>query len=376
MDVTGKMCIVFDEIMLHPTTHLVHVWKYMAKEQPSLQYLVTGDPIQLEAIGDATKADEKVKILTSSEMFPYLLELYENKRLQSNQGKVQLEMLEEDILKGNIRVKELVAKYFPNCQLLPDLESCKSLGITRAVSYFNSSASTVDKFMQGYAKHSKEKLGRVKTLPNGVTYYFHDRLVCKEQLNLSTGRLLVNCVYEIVKQSNDRFELEDVLTGDRHEVTYQQVMDCFSLGHCNTVHSTQGACIPEKFVIVDWQSSCVSLKWLYSAITRCERLGDVYFLQQDLRNMNMKTVASDMLRGYKQQDVRKGLRCLDSMYPSIDDLINAYRICHGLCRNCGCYMTWEKHSKNKVTVNRLDNAKGHVHGNWELLCKNCNCSLH
>jgi len=198
-------------------------------------------------------------------------------------------------------------------------------------------------------------LGQSKLLSNGIKYYFHGELVCKETLVYKKHKLHPNYSYKNFNINKNRFELEDVLDGFRIDVPIHSIIKNFSLPYCNTVHSIQGASVNNKFVIVDWKESYVDPKWFYTAISRAMDFDGI-------KEMNKVTVAKAMIQGYKEQD-NYAKRVFDDEY---------YQKCHGKCRKCNSHMSFEKHSPHKVTVNRLNNSIAHHKSNGELLCLKCN----
>ena len=191
------------------------------------------------------------------------------------------------------------------------------------------------------------------------------------------GKLCPNYLYKVVMMNNKQFTLEDVLDKTEYEVNVPQILKNFSLPYVNTVHAAQGDKIAENFVIADWKCEFVDLKWLYTALTRCTRLDQVFFLKQNLYDVNINTVITDMIAGYKMQDKAKD-KAGKTLFHGNDDYVDhiwirsQYKSIRGQCRECNGHMTFEKHCENKVTVNRLNNDLGHYKHNCELLCLVCN----
>lgn len=49
----------------------------------------------------------------------------------------------------------------------------------------------------------------------------------------------------------------------------------------------------------------------------------------------------------------------------------------GLCAKCGCEMKTNRYYKfdsQQFSIDRIDSTKGHLQGNIQLLCKECNCA--
>lgn len=366
-------CIILDEIMLPTHRQLCKIWDIM-KDNPSIEFLATGDPCQLDAIGDVIDNERKKTYVLK--MFPNVLQLHINKRIRP-EHRARLYAIEKDIFSGNFTVEELVAKHFSS-QTIKSLAQIKELNIKRAVSYLNSSSKTLNNHIHTYYPHSKHMAAQVKTLSNGTTYYYHGFLICKSNLHFMEDKVKKKCypnyIYKIMGMNNKTFELEDVLFEENYKVSHETIMKHFSLPYCNTVHSSQGDKIAEKFVIADWQSGLVDMKWINTAITRTTNLDDVYFLDCNLTNLNAKTMATEMVRGYKHQDAKANRAIDESQFVTPDWILANYRK-NKICRCCGGFMSFERGAACKVTVNRLDNSKAHIQDNCELLCLNCNKTL-
>jgi hypothetical protein len=243
---------------------------------------------------------------------------------------------------------------------------------------------TLNTCIHKHYPHHQHNINQVKTLENGITYYDRSEIICKKQLKIVgesksgekvSGKLHPNYLYKIVGQTNKVFTLEDTLDFTRFKVSHQSIATNFILPYVNTVHSAQGDCIGEKFVIADWKAWCVDLEWLYTAITRCKKLSDIYFLEQTLTTINIDTVINDMIAGYIYQDKKKKIYTSSDNYKFLPTWIKSqYYDGNRRCCKCNSYMTFEKSNEHKVTVDRLNNLVGHdSESNLQLMCKCCNC---
>jgi hypothetical protein len=302
-----------------------------------------------------------------------------NKRLGSEADRVRLAIIKEDIFSKRYTPEEIVRKHFGTA-IINKLDDLKANNIQRGVSFFDASALTVNNTIHTFYTHLRRKIDQVKTLENGITYYFGGRLTCRESLTLQNKKLHPNYNYKIIGMTKKHFTLQDELYDSlTFEVSHQQIVANFFLPYVNTVHSTQGHAIKEKFVITDWHDNLrmIDMQWLYTAITRCKRLSDVYFLEERLSKFNVDTIIVKMIAGYKYQDKRAKRPVNEETYVKPHHIKDRYIACQGRCEltTCGAYMTFNKHNKNKVSVNRLDNALGHEYDNFNLICRVCNSRL-
>ena len=365
----GIKVIQFDEIMLFTHNQLMKIKKFM-ENNPDIEFLATGDPYQLEAIGDII--DNKRKQGYVMQLFPHKLTLKINKRIKAS-DRPRLAAIESDIKSGNYSVEQVVRKHFPASQFVQKLNGMKTKDIYRAVSYFDSSQRTLNKTIHSYKPHNRRMITKVKTLENGITYYFEEYLICKKSFKLQNKKLHPNYVYKIKMMNNKEFTLEDILDGQTVKVSHNAIMNNFSLPYCNTVHSSQGDKIAEKFIIADWKVPMADLNWLYTAITRCTQLDDIYFLEECLKDINMVNTFTEKIRKYKEQDRKAGRDINEEDYLTVDYMISVGINQSWTCPTCGKYMSCEKSAANKFTMDRQNNKLGHTRANCpRALCHVCN----
>jgi len=376
-DVSEIKCIIFDEILLFTHKQLVKICKYM-EDHPDIEFLATCDPSQLESIGDIIDNETKKRHIISENMFPNVLRLKINKRFKQEEDRQLLYAIERDLLLEKMKPCDVITKYFSH-KIVSSLYNVKELDIKRGVSYFDSSAKTINNLVHQYFPHSKKMIKQVKKLDNGITYYFGGSLICKTNITLKNGKMHPNYEYTIEKMANtknkQRFVLSDALDGTEYEVSIDNIIKNFSLPYCNTVHSSQGNDIPQKFVIADWKRKDITTNWLYTAITRATNMDHIHFLDQELCDINEVSVAEYMIGCYKQQDKTKHRSYVDGDYITPTWILSSHTLCGGRCYKCKSYMSFEKNGTNKVSVNRLNNDLAHTKANCEIICVLCNKSL-
>ena len=353
-------CVVFDEIMLFDHRQLVNIWKWK-RDRKNIAMVATGDPYQLEAIGDIVSNDLKAKYVIK--LFPRnVVRLKTNRRLKTEQDRKKMEEAENDLFVG-MPYKEWVNKHFKKIKTLDEL---KKKGIKRAVAYFNNSNAKLNETIHSEVQYNTESMGH-----NGQKLFKGMTLICKEKIKMESGTLHRNYTYKIKGFATDTVIVTDILTEEDHEIKVSS-MSKFSFPYSNTVHSSQGASISEPFVIADWKSFGVTKNWLYTAISRASSFDDIYFLDEQLYSCSIDQMIRNMIAGYKRQDQKRGT--IGGEYIDSKWIKSRYQKC-SRCRCCGETMVFETGKKNKVTVNRIDNSLGHVKGNCELLCKICNVSV-
>jgi hypothetical protein len=282
-------------------------------------------------------------------------------------------MISKEMFSGKYSPKQIVQKHFSK-NIIANLAELATRNIKRTVSYYDSSSKTINKQIHTFVEHSKHMIKQNKTLENGITYYYHQNLICKAFLKLENKKLYPNYMYKIVAMYNKEFELEDEASEEIFKVSHKTNCGSFSLPYCNSVHSSQGDSIAQHFAIADWKSPLIDMKWLYTSITRATDLDTIYFLDGNLTNINIDTVCDDMVARYKYQDIRANRMLSVQSYVTSSWIKEQYIECGGKCKTCNNHMTFEKSSQHKVTVDRENNNLCHTKSNCYLMCKNCNAS--
>lgn len=365
-DTSGIDVIVFDEIMLFDHAKLVKLSRYM-QSNPRIQYYATGDPIQLEAIGDIIDNAYKLRILSNTLLFPCVLGLGTNLRIVQK-DRDRLTSIIHDV--GSMSISDLIDKHFSRNKRT--LDEFRRSGLKRGIAYYNSSTRLLNKLIHPQVPHSKHKLSKTKEI-HGMRYYFGDTLVCKQQVRVGNQeKLHVNYQYTIEAMNDAIFRLKDIHTMVVSDVCTSLIPTHFSFPYCSTVHSSQGGTIDVPFIVADAYSDHVTKNWIISALTRCSRLDDVYFLTTELKTPNNDKSLHEMVHHYKYQDKMKGFVVKKDTIVTTAWIRNAYNDAKGMCKYCGEDMVFEKNNIRKVTVNRLNNNIGHVFGNIEVCCWKCN----
>jgi hypothetical protein len=148
------------------------------------------------------------------------------------------------------------------------------------------------------------------------------------------------------------------------------------LPYCNTTHASQGASIKDIYVIADYKCAYITTNWFYTAITRAINLNDIYFLDMNLTKINTLNEVKNMVANYKHQDNKKNRFVIGvpDDYITDDWILQEHRKTPR-CSKCNAYMSFEKNSSSKLTVDRIDNNLAHIVSNCRLLCKSCNVRL-
>jgi hypothetical protein len=389
--------IIIEEIMLLTHKQLIKLQAFKAAH-PEIEFCATGDENQLEAIDDEINNARKLRFLRHPTMFPTQLpeELRPRKNMRVHCKKPKCQELgrfnegcatckQEQLLMEQLYsachkcktyedMKKFIKEYIPESRHVT-MAQMRDEKIYQARTYFAESATTLNAHIHSYTNHtaSQNKI----TLSNNVCYYRKEHLICKTKLQIKGRKMRVNFIYKIESLNANSFTLRDPHRQSAEAdfvLTHEQILRCFSLPYCNTVHSTQGDKINNKFVIADF-SDYVTKNWLYTSISRATSLGDIYILTESLFLPNEEALYTRMIQGYQQQDRAKGRTWRDEEYINTDDCRRMFSQTNGICPGCGTLMPrFQKKAKNLFTVDRINNDLAHTKTNCKGLCKKCNCN--
>ena len=370
------------------------------------------DEHQLESIGDDSTVAEKVAMIKKIFNHHRVLKSI-NRRMKTVEDARIMGSIQEDLFVHNMPVDGIIAKYFPR-STIGSLADVTNLGIRRAVSYLDASTMTLTNLIGGerakgafatlwrntapragtrsmgcsvalpargaVLRHEVAKAPSVRS-PHpieivGTKYYTGMSLTCKRNTNIKPlndldGDTMMRCnyVYTVISIDETHLTLEDIDTGARYPVSHETISKAFILPYCNTVHSSQGGEIDEPFVIADVTMG--SPEWFYTAISRATRIDDIHFLHCNMEESNMEAVFARKIQYAMQADVKRGLTIDDSTYITVADCKAMYGISRS-CVACKQYMGYHKGSERQVTIDRIANHIGHIKGNCQLMCRQCN----
>ena len=94
----------------------------------------------------------------------------------------------------------------------------------------------------------------------------------------------------------------------------------------------------------------------------------MYFLDTSLYNFSENKVIKDMINGYKSQDEERDYD--QDEYIDADWIKKQFEK-SSTCKGCGCTMTYEVGSKDKISVDRINNEFTHTKDDSQLCCVKC-----
>ncbi len=168
------------------------------------------------------------------------------------------------------------------------------------------------------------------------------------------------------ERPNENGEKEDHVV----DVDIDEFRNNFYMNYCCTTHKMQGETLTDNFTIYDWDKMTTKLR--YTALSRAKKPDQVY-ISNVVAPRRPNTFISNInrkLKSYKEQDKVKGFK---NNIKAVD-VTELYNIQNGDCKICGCCMkqTYSGGDCKQFSVDRVDSRMGHIKGNIQLLCLECN----
>lgn len=354
--------IIFDEIYFHSINKLQAIYKYMLKNTDK-KFGATGDIFQLETIEKScnnVKKDYYEHCL--SIMFPDRIHLVIPKRYDNRQDltEEQKQAIRQKVI--NIKNEIFDMSINPMVTLKKYFKFVKEIKTKNNIVYENQTASTVSQYVR------KKLMNRSDEFEDG------ERLVCRKRCTTDKKTLNVNYEYTLI--SYETLTIEDIESKERYEITEKQLNENFRSAHAQTCHSFQGCTIKgEAITIFDYHRWYVTRNWLYTAITRCDDLDNVYFYEYSSSGDYDQHIHGKYLEmkvnNYKEQD-NKAKRSIDGDYVDVEFIKS---LVGSTCERCPTPLTIDLYNgkiQSNLTLQRKDNNIAHFKSNCVGYCLNCN----
>ena len=191
-------------------------------------------------------------------IFNYEIYLTIPKRVKSDEDKLKLKQLKEDVFNEDIPLIDTITKYFKFTK--DNAQSNKS------IAYKNETCANM--------------AGEIRMKLNKVTEYeVGEKIICRKWFKVNKDRFNVNFEYEIINVVNDSITIVDSSTGSEYTLNIKFIRSNFIFNYCGTCHSYQGISIDESMTIFDYKYHFVNRRWLWTAITRATDLNNVWFYE-------------------------------------------------------------------------------------------------
>ena len=358
-DYSAYDVIVFDEIYFNSPQVLVKVKQFIQKN-PEKIVIGAGDVLQLEAVSDVSNTTDYEEYMNDciDQIFKYNICLKECKRLNTEEDKLKLKNIREELLFGETPIKEVVEKYF---EYTDKIEMCEN-----NIAYTNETC-----------KRVSNEIRRMKNIDED--YIVGDFVICRKYLKLKNCKFNVNIKHEITEVKQGTVELKNVKTNEIKTLAIKYLRSHFTYAYCYTAHSKQGCSVDGEIIVYDWQRWYCSRKWIWVAVTRCRDLNKVKFYKYDVNTITEEEVDeyfNNKVKNYVEQDAVANRTIETDKYVNADWLKARMK---GNCSHCGEPYVIEKVDgviRSNLTAQRKDNNIAHHKDNCIAMCNLCNCSFH
>ena len=318
-------------------------------------------------------------------LFPNRVILKVIKRLESAEDRKIVEALKEDLLNEDNKVMDVLNKYGFNV-----INNIDKLQTKTNISYFRSKALEINQRLQERMGVPENHIEYTYSNDNNtrkyrMKYYKGQIIICRQHHHCKAGRLYVNVKYRVNDFDNETVTLEGITRNTGNMKFDISVLKKLSLPYCYTCHSIQGTTIKDKFTIFHCNTPYVSRKYIWTAITRANKLSNVTIFQHSNREVEaleaskLKQYIKLKIENYKHQD--ELARRLFIEYPFFQDehyVDYEWFVEHpDRCHHCGENFYYELNNgtvESNVSIDRINNTQSHTVGNCVLSCIRCNVS--
>jgi hypothetical protein len=178
-------------------------------------------------------------------------------------------------------------------------------------------------------------------------------------------RLVQNRRYEILREDETDYLVECKDGGFRW-----MKKSLFRRSEVVTVDSYQGSTIDDPYVIFEADGMTIDRLWV--ALSRCRELSQLHFYFGPLPSDNCRELVKAKIAAYTRTDEAAGRVCDLTVDWVLERAKHQnYRCAVDTCQK-ELQMTWEGGDGEQLSVDRIDNGKGHTQSNCRLTCLRCN----
>ena len=379
IDLSNYNTIVFDEAFLYSPERLLRLADIVINN-PDKTFIGTGDGLQRDPVGfsDAKYLTKCLNIIFRNKIY-----LKDIKRLSDEKDKERWIKLKPDIF-SSMSIKDICKKH--NLKTITKMSDVKT---KINIALFNKRCQNVNTHVRtNILKQKRDYYEGMELIKNG-TYFnkFHTNYAYKLKLYTQTKLIFIDEV--------DKVEIElDIIKINKNGkkyTTHEILEKHFKYPYCMTVDSVQGMSFEEneEITIFDSNTCYVNRKYIWTAITRCRKLDNVYiYLHSDkeveaLDDSKISLYFKDKINGYKHQDKIKNRLYNEKDYITEKWLMNKFDEPDStICKCCGrqmyLYIDNNEDSfdnvKSNITVDRINSLLPHIKSNCQILCSSCNSS--
>jgi len=350
--------IVFDEIFLYTPSELKRISQIM-NQYPEKHFIATGDCDQREPVGfkNSEYLKQSLNVLFKDQILLSVI-----KRLESEEDKIKLIGLKQDVLKSNMTIEEICDKY--NLNKVYSLDEVKT---KLNICFFRYRCEMVNEIIHFGVLDKKTK------------FEVGQEIVCKEYERKL--KLHPNYRFKIIKMKKQDVVIKDEVDNIEYKITPQILLKHFKLPYGLTCDSVQGLTRNEPTTIFDAGCAYVDRKYLWTAITRVKRLEYISIFihsKEELDKMlksRIQLYFKEKVLSYKLQDKKAEREFIDEEFIDAKWITEEFDN-NKCCRFCKTYyeirLNEDSNIVSNLTVDRINNTLAHVKNNCQLCCHHCN----
>ena len=354
--------VVVDELGMFgvPTRDMFEQYK---RRNPGTQYFATEDLEQIPPIEEDFTGGRDFYRTASASMFSHELHLKVPKRYTSAERAAQVQALKAELA------------VFSKKQRIPPTDLAKLLPNFATITNFNPAHWwSENSVCISYYHETRRKVNSLVHKHLGFDEYYVCGLHYIAGKRPPHAKMHTNFRYELVSKSSDKYTFKCVFYGTIFEVPVAKVTEfTMSLPYCRTGHSIQGRTVKGNVIVFDAFGKNSHPPWLYVALTRSKNIGCTYAVGNSQPTLDCSEV-NHYLKGYKQQDEQRGH--VSDQFFTVEGVLKLSQKQFHLCACCREPMNFQNKpgDPNNWSLDRLDDSQGHVLGNCQLSCLQCNIS--
>jgi hypothetical protein len=350
-DIKDYKNIVFDEVYMNEPNRLAQIGKIMRK-YPDKRFYGTGDNFQNESLENLSVKDRDAYYeMIMTELFPNRITLKICKRCRP-EDRERISGMCKAIRHGDKTDIFNILKTY-NIVLVDDINLITT---KRNICHSNDSCDVVNTFCQAKF-HPTEP------------YVVGGKLICRTSIQRKNVRTYINYRYDIVDVKEKLITISDSV--ENFELTREVADNNFKMPYAQTGHSLQGLSVKEPYTIFNIRSPFVSMKWIYTALTRTTNLDNIQIFMGKLDDGDginkLKSQIERRIESHKNTDKLEQRPCVGA-YVNLKWVLDGLK--NSKCKYC--LLDFNITEKNSVSIDRINNALGHTISNCQLICRSCN----
>lgn len=179
-----------------------------------------------------------------------------------------------------------------------------------------------------------------------------------------------NEMYKVVSWTSKDITVENDV-GWRVVMSLKFFQSLFLVAYCTTVHKMQGQTINEPFTIHQWDLFDIKLRYTSLSRTTDKKLANILTNRKANVKGTFEELMENKIKSYRESDRKKGL----NTNVTVGWVDRQLTKCDGKCTHCGYTVhrcDYVPNSSMQISLDRIDNRKGHVKDNTVISCWGCN----